>query len=103
MAEGLIQLWDILAQPAQHLHVFQGIFHLYLHHIVDKMLVGGSLRPAEQQVDRLPVLADVVHHPVHIITGGFAHVRRLLLLRQLGKACLGFHEPAHQGGGVGLY
>ena len=30
-------------------------------------------------------------------------MRRLLLFRQIGKACLGFHEPAHQGGGVGLY
>ena len=45
------------------------------HHVVDEVLVAGALRAGEEQLHRLPVLADVVHHPVHIVAGGFSHVR----------------------------
>ena len=95
MTKRAVQRRDVFPQPAKHFHISESGLHFHLHHIVNKVLIGSSLRPAEQQLDRFPMLADVVHHPLHIVAGGFSHVRRLLLFRQLGKAGLGFHEPAH--------
>ena len=103
MAQGFVQHRDVPAQAAEHLHVALGVLHLYLHHVMDEVLIAGPLRTAEQQLHRLPVGADIVHHPVHTSTGLQAHVLRLLLFRQLGKGSLCFHKAAHEGRGVGLH
>ena len=103
MAQGFVQHWDVPAQAAEYLHVPLGVFHLCLHHVVDEVLIAGPLRTAEQQLHRLPVGTDVIHHPVDTARRLHAHVLRLLLLRQLGEGGLGRHELPHEGGGMGLH
>ena len=87
----------------QHFHIAEGGFHLHLHHVVDELLIAGALRPAQEQLHCLAVLADVVHHPVDTVRGFYPHMLRLLFLGQLSKGGLGLHEPAHQCLGVGFY
>ena len=92
-----------MPQTVEHLQVLEGVFHFDLHHIVNEMLVAGALGLAQQQLHRLPMVTDVVHHPVDTLTGLQPHVLRLLLLRQFRKGSLRLHEPPHQSGGVWLH
>ena len=92
-----------MPQTVQNPQVLERILHLNFHHVVDKMLVAGALGFTQQQLYLLPVVTDVVHHPMHTLTGLQPHVFRLFLLWQLGKGGLGLHETAHQCSGMGLH
>ena len=56
-----------MPQTVQNLQVLEGVFHFDLHHIVDEMLIAGALGLAQQQLHWLPVVTDVVHHPMHTL------------------------------------
>ena len=92
MAQRVIQHRDISSKTTEHLHVSERILDLDFHHVVDKMLIAGTLRAAQEQLHRLPVGTDVVYHPVDAVAGLHPHVVRLLLFRQFGKGGLGLHE-----------
>ena len=103
VAKRLAQFRDLPAQAAENIHVTERVLHLHLYHVVDKVLIAGSLGLAQQQLHRLPVVADIVYHPMDTLTGLQPHVLRLFLLRQFGKGSLRLHEPPHQSGRVWLH
>ena len=103
MAHLCVQFRNVPPQAAEDVHVFHCVFYFNLHHIVDKVFIAGTLRTGKKQLYRLPVPADIIHHPVNAVRGFHAHVVRLLFFRQFCEGSLGFHKLSHESGGMRLH
>ena len=94
---------DSMPQVPQYVDIPESVFHLDVHHIMNKLLIRGAVAAADQQLEPLPVAVHIVDHPVYAVPGFLPHMGRLLLLGELGKVRLGCHEPAHDSRRAGLH
>ena len=88
MTELIVQLRDFPALSAEDFHEVLCCLHFDLHRVVDKAFIAGALGFADQKLERLQMLIDIVQHFRDAIPGFHPYMAGLFFLRQFRECSL---------------
>lgn len=80
MAQLAVDFGHCALWPPQRIQKLKGRLDFHLYHLVHKMLIGRTLRTAENELEDIIVRRigiEVVHYPVQAVLRFYAHMGRL--------------------------